>query len=352
MNAENETNNLSIIHDLLQSAGLVGSDISSLQIEEIKGDGSSRKFWRISEKNKKVCLAVAPPNREAVSLAEARSARAIGMHLLQKQIPVPAQYGWDEDSGILLFEDFGDCKLHDYVLEHKKQENGQGEIRLKYQQLLKGLVEMQIRGAESFDSTWCWDTPQYDKKLIQERESGYFLKAFWLDLMGKEGTVALQEELEDLAVQAASIPATFFLHRDFQSRNIMLYDGKTGFIDFQGGRLGPLAYDLASILRDPYTELSRDLQEDLWDFYLTVLEQYRPVHRQQFRTEYLLLALHRNLQIIGAFSFLSEKRGKRYFRQFLRPAIVSLTDLLQDKFFQQYPALQNCMKVCGQEFVK
>ena len=352
MNAENETNNLSIIHELLQTGGLVGSDISGLQIERITGDGSSRKFWRIFEKDKNLCLAVAPPDNEAVNLAEARAARAIGMHLIKKQIPVPAQFGWDENSGILLFEDLGDCKLHDYVSQRKTQDNAEEEIRLQYEQLLKALVKMQIRGAESFDSSWCWDTPQYDKKLMLERESSYFLSAFWLEMMGKSATAALVEELEDLAARAALIPADYFLHRDFQSRNIMIHGERAGFIDFQGGRLGPLGYDLASILRDPYTELGRDLQEELWDFYLTALEQYRPIERQQFRAEYLLLALHRNLQIIGAFSFLSEKRGKMFFRQFLYPAIVSLVDLLHEEFFQQYPALQNCTKVCGQEFAK
>ena len=117
---------------------------------------------------------------------------------------------------------------------------------------------MQVRGAVSFDPKWCWDTPQYDRMLMLERESGYFLQAFWQDLLGMEEPPGLQEEFFELADRAARIPAGYFLHRDFQSRNIMIHGGEACIIDFQGGRLGPLAYDLASLLIDPYVALPDD----------------------------------------------------------------------------------------------
>jgi N-acetylmuramate 1-kinase len=352
MKSANETNTLSVIYDLLQKTGLVTSNVSSLQVEKIAGDGSSRKFWRITDGSQKVCLAVAPPDMSATNMAEAKASRAIGLHLLDRNISVPKQYGWDEPSGVLLFEDLGDCKLHDYVQQSTDQEYRTDVIRSQYKLVLKNLVDMQIKGVKYFDSGWCWDTPKYDKQLMLTRESGYFLRAFWQDLLGNSIPSGLQEECEDLARRGATIPADYFLHRDFQSRNIMIHHEKPVFIDFQGGRLGPLSYDLASLLFDPYVNLSRGLQDEFFDYYLDALAKQKEVQRDQFKHEYLLLGLHRNLQIIGAFSFLSERRGKTFFRQFLRPAIDSLQVLMQQDFFIEYPVLKNCAKVSRQEFVK
>ncbi|MEN8199616.1 MAG: phosphotransferase, partial [Thermodesulfobacteriota bacterium] len=242
-------------------------------------------------------------------------------------VPVPGQYGWNEESGVLLFEDLGDCKLHDYVL---KQAGGTTGVRTLYDLVVDELATMQVRAAEGFDPTWCWDTHRYDRKLMLERESGYFLRAFWQGLLGREEVPGLQEEFDLLADQAARIPCEYFLHRDFQSRNIMLHGGKPRFIDFQGGRLGPLGYDLASLLIDPYVTLAEELQEELLEHYLDKLESLIAVDRGSFREGYLLLALQRNLQIAGAFAFLSQQRGKVFFRQFLKPALVSLNRILAD----------------------
>ncbi|HID70579.1 MAG TPA: hypothetical protein EYP35_09035, partial [Desulfobacterales bacterium] len=190
-----------------------------------------------------------------------------------------------------------------------------------------------IRGAEGFDAAWCWDTPCYDKKLMLERESGYFLRAFWKGLLGREEPSGLQEEFVLLAEKAATIPAGFFLHRDFQSRNIMIHREEPCFIDFQGGRPGPLAYDLASLLIDPYVALSDEFQIELLETYLDELERLTEVDRRKFIEEYLLLALHRNLQIVGAFAFLSTERKKVFFSQFIKPALVSLNKLLNCELF-------------------
>lgn len=347
MKPENETANLAVIRRLLHREGLVPSLTTDLHIEAMAGDGSSRKFWRISTGTRKTCLAVAPPCRDRQSMAEAKAARAIGMHLLHHNIPVPEQYGWDADSGILLFEDFGDCKLHDYVLSH-----GRTAAAELYKKVLVSLATMQLEAAKSFQPDWCWDSPKYDRTLMLERESGYFLRAFWQELLKKDEPAGLQEEFEHLASQAALISADYFLHRDFQSRNIMLVDESPCFIDFQGGRLGPLGYDLASLLIDPYVTLPVALQEELLGFYMDILADLVEFERTEFITEYKLLALHRNLQIVGAFAFLSMHHGKLFFRQFLQPALVSLQRTVASPQFDGYPILKKCVKVSGQEFLK
>jgi N-acetylmuramate 1-kinase len=342
---ENETQNLTVIQSLLFEAGITRKIENTLTITPLTGDGSSRKFWRITQGDKGLCLAVAPPSRDTQGMAEARAARAIGLHLLQRKVRVPEQYGWSEEYGILLFEDLGDCKLHDYVLKKQdKEREAVAAVRSMYKKVVENLAVMQVRGAEGFDPAWCWDTPRYDRTLMLERESGYFLGAFWQDLLGREEPSGLHEEFVALAVRAAMVPGDYFLHRDFQSRNIMLHQGEACFIDFQGGRLGPLGYDLASLLIDPYVSLSMGLQHELLELYLDKLEGFTAVDRGKFKEEYLLLALQRNLQIVGAFAFLSKQRKKVFFRQFLQPALGSLNILLDCELFSDMPVLRETVR--------
>jgi len=128
MNDENETKILSVIHALLQEAGITNSISPKLVITKLAGDGSSRKFWRIMEGGRSLCLAVAPPGQDTLDLAEAKAARSIGLHLLQQGVRVPDQYGWDEQYGVLLFEDLGDEKLHEYVVEKRKADDWIGQV--------------------------------------------------------------------------------------------------------------------------------------------------------------------------------------------------------------------------------
>jgi aminoglycoside/choline kinase family phosphotransferase len=101
-------------------------------------------------------------------------------------------------------------------------------------------------------------------------------------------------------------------------------------IDFQGGRLGPLQYDLASLLIDPYVELPQNLQDRLLSDYLTRLSEFVPVDRGRFLHAYEYCAINRNLQILGAFAFLSRQKGKKDFEPYIPPALKSLKQRLQN----------------------
>jgi len=347
MSQEKESEIIPILATLLQAAGLVSRNeadglLASLGIQRLSGDGSSRRFFRVMRKNgEKLCLAVAPAGQTEQDFREAKAARMIGSHLHAHGVQVPAQYGWDEESGLLLFEDLGDTKLHDLV---EVTRSSSGEIDLQvvrpfYVQAVQELVVMQIRGAMNFDCDWCWDTREYDRPLMLSRESGYFLRAFWQELLGQSIMEGIVGEFEQIATMASEAPAVFFLHRDFQSRNIMLQDGQVCFIDFQGGRMGPLGYDLASLLIDPYTALPLSLQQELLGIYLDALNVLHPMDAGLFRRQYAILALQRNLQIIGAFSFLSRVRGKDFFARFIAPALASLNERLGEEEFRDLRVL-------------
>ena len=312
---------------------------------QLHGDGSNRQFFRINSLRESVCILVIPAGEGEGDIAEARSAWQIGSHLSACNVPLPEIYAWDRETGILLFEDLGDMRLHDLLVaggttSWKKD----GHLLTLYFQVIKELAHMQCAGAVGFDENWCWESSRYDQQLMLERESGYFLQAFWQGLLGKQTVQGVIEELKDIAQRASAAGTDYFLHRDFQCRNIMVKNGRVRFIDFQGGRMGPLGYDLASLLIDPYAGLSLTVQGELLDYYLASLRKHLTIDEKLFIDHYNLLAFQRNMQIVGAFSFLYTIRKKDFFADYIRPAVCSLAGRLQETQFRQYPIIRNMVR--------
>jgi aminoglycoside/choline kinase family phosphotransferase len=340
-------------NDLIkQSCQMLGNSwqLEGVQIESLSPDGSLRRFCRIIGKDGSRVIAVAPPAGDTAGLREAVAGWEIGRHLFAGGVPVPELYGFDEQSGLLVCEDLGDVQLHELVV---KSGCSSELIVDLYRQVVVELARMQVRGRKNFDCSWCWDTACYDRKLMLERESGYFFQALCCDML--QLPVERQEierEFIGLANRAQQADASFFLHRDFQSRNIMVQQGRVRFIDFQGGRLGPAAYDLSSLLIDPYAALPERLQDDLLDLYLDEFTTLTPYDRQQFKDEYQVLALQRNLQILGAFAFLSNQRSKPFFLQYIKPSLRSLQTLLAKASPDEYPCLQALTEQCLSEIDK
>jgi aminoglycoside/choline kinase family phosphotransferase len=318
-----------------------------IRISPLTPDGSLRRFCRIHHEDGRTAVAIAPPPDDAVGLKEAISGWHIGRHLFAAGAPVPELYGFEKETGLLVCEDLGEQRLHDLV--QKEGVNSEQVIRL-YRQTVSELAWMQVRCKKGFNPDWCWDSPRYDRALMLERESGYFLRALCRDFLQLEiDKERITQEFHALADRASQADSTFFLHRDFQSRNIMIQDSRVRFIDYQAGRQGPLAYDLASLLIDPYASLPTPFQEELLEHYLDALTELLPYDRSQFLQEYLLLALQRNLQILGAFAFLSQQRAKPFFRQYLSPALSSLQSLLAKTATAEYPYLTALCHQCREQ---
>ena len=338
---------IEITRKLLDEKGLdSGSDPHGIEV--LAGDGSQRQFYRLQFDNGLSMVAILPSADQKQGMEEAYSSWSIGNHLYSKGIPVPELISFDSQTGLILTEDLGDVRLHEYVCERKKKDRA--DTYQTYRKVVQELVKMQVLGSRNFDGAWCWQTRRYDRQLMLERESGYFVDAFCNKFLNIHTEIpALQAEFKNIADQAAGAPADFFLHRDFQSRNIMIKDGKIQFIDYQGGRFGPLGYDLASLLIDPYVGLKKEFQEDLLAFYIAELENYINFDPEKFRWEYVHLAVQRNLQILGAFAFLGKQRGKDFFLPFIPPALFSLQDLLNDISSSAYPTLTGMIELCLQK---
>ncbi|MFA6499218.1 MAG: phosphotransferase [Desulfurivibrionaceae bacterium] len=305
--------------------------------ERMAGDGSDRQFYRFAVGGLSL-LAVLPSATQAQGMAEARAANAIGQHFFRHGAAVPRIFGFAEDCGLIICEDLGDTKLHDLVL---RQGVEAPEVDTYYRHALAALAHLQTETRQGFQAEWCWDTPRYDRELMLARESGYFQKALCEDFLGMSGLPqGLGQEFIFLAERAMQEPADFILHRDFQSRNLMVCEGKIRIIDFQGARLGPLGYDPASLLIDPYVGLSLNRQQALLGYYLDALASHIPLDRGRFIEGYYYMALQRNLQILGAFAFLSKNRGKQFFRQFITPAARTLHEHLAAPQGRDFPCLR------------
>jgi aminoglycoside/choline kinase family phosphotransferase len=333
---------------LLQTKNLIEGDKWSAS--GLGGDGSARTFIRLTKKGKSAVAVLPSGNAEDASgkqgISEARSAYLIGRHLFSRGVPVPEIYGYDEETGILIFEDLGDTLLH----HETGPEANEKKIHARYQHAMRILVHMQFAGANGFDPAWCWQTPRYDRQLMLEKESTYFLQSFCSDYLGIHSFSAdLHRELENLADRCTLEPPDFFLHRDFQSRNLMIHADTIRVIDFQGGRMGPLGYDLASLLLDPYAGLSHSLQEELLAYYISSATPLGIIG-ENFPTGFARLALQRNLQILGAFAFLFKVQGKVFFQQFIEPALQSLHERLAKPLFDDYPCLRKLAGECRRLF--
>jgi len=334
---------------LLVSSGLLKQDeaeraLHTLSRDRLHGDGSNRRFFRVYHQNESVCILVIPAGEGKDDLAESYSAWWIGNHLRTQNVSLPEIYGWDEETGVLLFEDLGDVRLHDIVVGRDVSLQGEKDVLSIYFQVIKELAHMQCAGAVGFDENWCWDSPRYDQHLMLERESDYFLRAFWQGLLGKQLIQGIEAELKDIAKRTSEAGADFFLHRDFQCRNIMVKNGCVRFIDFQGGRMGPLGYDLASLLIDPYAGLLPSVQNELLERYLVSIGKYLHPVKNLFIDHYNLLAFQRNMQIVGAFSFLYKVQKKDFFADYIRPALLGLAERLDKSQFVEYPIIRKMVK--------
>ena len=307
------------IHIFLRERGL---EIDDININRLKGDGSTRIFWKLTPYNHGTGYITMenPPLDELLS-RENFAYLMIGKHLRKKGIPMPEIHRYDLDHGWFIMEDMGQS-LQEYISEIS-------DPLPVYKKVIEELIKLQVCGAEDFKPEWCCQTERYDLTVMRKYESDYFRDAFLCNFLGlKKKWPELDSPFNHLAETASKMDSRYFLHRDFQSRNIMILDGDIGIIDWQDGRLGPPGYDLASLLIDPYSSLSSRRKNELFNYYLSIIKGYDGKWRDSFKRYFPYLAIQRNLQILGAFSFLTLIKNKHYFSDYIPKALQTLHELL------------------------
>ena len=294
----------------------------------LAGDGSDKAFWRLTLAGKTM-VAVDGSRLEEARFAENKSFLHIGRHLKDRGVPVPGIKAAEAKAGFFLIEDLGDSRLAD--LAPGLDPAGRERI---YRQAIDTLLEMQIRGARGFDIEWCAQTAYYDREMILRHETYYFMRAFAQKYCGSiEEPPGLGRDLAGLARRAAGSGPTLFLHRDFQSRNIIIQRDRVRIIDYQGGRLGPPGYDLASLLLDPYVGLGPEEQESLKSYYASRAQDRLGLDGETFGQDYKYMALHRLMQMLGAFAFLARQKARPGFEEHIPAALARLRNLLDEPEF-------------------
>jgi len=301
-----------------------GGPFEDWEIRAIPSDGSKRHFWRLTSHHTHWSfIAMENVPEDIFSRRENRAYLKIGTHLRSKGLPIPKIHSFDLDRGWFILEDLGTESLQDWGIQNRHPWG-------LYEEVLDVLFRFQTEGVKGFNPDWTCQTETYDRLVMGQYEAYYFRDSFLHRFLGlKTSWPELEGPFLRLQEKASQAPTHFFLHRDFQSRNILVEEAKIGVIDWQGGRLGPLAYDLASLIIDPYTVLPDETKDHLYCSYLSLLERKSPQWIGSFEASYPYLAIQRNLQILGAFSHLSQIMGKTYFEEYIPEAARSLHHLLK-----------------------
>ena len=314
--------------------------IGPIAREPLKGDGSDRQWSRLKMGPASMIL-VDHGIREGARPNEADAFVNIGRHLSDRGIPVPQIYDADTFSGYVFLEDLGNLDLQTIV----QQTDNPAKIIGLYQSVIHLLAAFSASGAQKFETSWAYQTPRYSKELILENECRYFVEAFLNTYLGLEISYDdLKKEFEYLADKALQHALDGLMHRDFQSRNIMVKNDDFYFIDFQSSRLGPIQYDLASLLIDPYVQLPPDIQAQLLQYAVEKLKTSLKLNAQNFRRCYRYCRLTRNLQILGAFGYLSRVKAKSHFEQYIPPAVQTLRRNLKTHEQKTLPKLNALME--------
>jgi aminoglycoside/choline kinase family phosphotransferase len=264
--------------------------------------------------------------RTAPGTEEVDSFIRIGKHLLSKDVAVPEIILSDPFAGLVFLEDLGDLHLQELVLQNQTSHE---DILSLYRLVIDQLIHMALAGQQGFNPKWTWQSERYDQTVVLEKECRYFVRAFLNRYLNMDvGFETLKREFVFLAENAVSSTDVGFMHRDMQSRNIMVHQNRCFFIDFQGGRTGPLQYDLASLLVDPYVALSPETITELYNYYVERLSANKACDASAFRKGFETCVITRNLQILGAFGHLSRNKGKTYFETYIPMAIQTLLNNL------------------------
>jgi aminoglycoside/choline kinase family phosphotransferase len=279
----------------------------------ITGDASDRQYFRVLLRgDAPQVLAVHPGPIDFARLPFANVARL----LAAMQMPAPRILGHSDALGIIALEDLGDVTLQAHLAGAPAAERA-----ALYRQAVELVVTLQRRGAELASPEYVPYGLAFDEeKLTWELQ--FFTTHFVEACRGAALTVAEREALAHeygaIAGELAS-ERRVLCHRDYHSRNLMLHDGRLHVIDFQDARMGPDTYDLASLLRDSYVDLTQPEVDDLIALFLarSAGEGATAGGAAEFRRRFDLMSLQRNLKALGTFGYQATARGNPVYIQYV-----------------------------------
>ena len=306
-----------------QIASLYSSrfNVNPEHIEKIPQSGSDRVYYRVT--GPVTCIATASKN-----IRENQTFLKFSEHFKSHDCPVPEIFLVNEDETIYLQEDFGDVSLLN-VLEQNGYHHHAYSL---FQQALQRLAYMQIRGQENLNYDWCITSKEFGKQAILSDLLYY--KYYFLDTLkipyDKEKLI---DDFDALSTYLTHVDHKYFMFRDFQSRNVMVKNDQVHFIDYQGGMLGALQYDVASLLWQAKAELPDEWKNNLLDYYMDCVDEvlHTKIDRTRFVSQYNGYVLIRLLQVLGAYGFRGLFERKAHFLTSIPIALRNLKWFLSNK---------------------
>ena len=288
------------------------------KIQPIRADGSKRRYYRILNEGQSVVGTINSDYRENVAFIY------LSRHFHKLGLSVPEIYGEDLEKGIYLQEDLGCETLFDKIKAIREEPGGYPETLIDiYRNVLDDLPYFQIKATSNLDYSKCYPRSSFDEQSILW-DLNYF-KYHFLKLVDIDfDEDALEKDFRKFTLFLLKTESQFFLYRDFQSRNIMLVEGKPYYIDYQGGRQGPLQYDIASLLQDGKADIPWDIRDYLLEYYIKAVSRHTHICHESFLYGYYGYALVRLMQSLGAYGYRGLYEGKSHFLTSISHGIQNL----------------------------
>lgn len=296
--------------------------------------GSERSFFRVamSGGNSAIVVVYNPVRVENSYYAD------IAVFLSSINVTVPIVFGHDPELHIMVMEDVGNTDLWSFRTLPWK------EKRTLYYKTLEVVHRLHSFPAKDFPSGKIKLMDGFDMKLYRW-EHGYFREHFVEKACGivpePSRTNALEDELAALADRIGRTDRCL-IHRDLQSQNVMMREGRPYLIDFQGMRLGSMFYDLGSLLNDPYMMLSEGEVLELLDYYYSLSE--KDVEWAFFMERFWEASVQRLMQALGAYGFLGKTKGLKTFLDHIPAGLIMLRRAITHT--PTVPVLKNLIEEC------
>lgn len=304
-------------------------------IEEMPASGSNRRYFRLLGNPTLIGVS-------GESLEENRAFLYMAEHFKQKGLPVPTIYARSENNMFYLQEDLGDTLLFNAIEKGRQTSIFSEEEKELLRKTMRLLPAIQFAGADGMDFSYCHPQAEFNNRSILWDLNYFkycFLKATGLEFQEDR----LEDDFQKMSDVLLRSSSATFLYRDFQSRNVMVKDGEPWLIDFQGGRKGPIYYDVASFLWQAKANYPDELRQELLNEYIQALRKYKPVDEAYFHAQLRHFVLFRTMQVLGAYGFRGYFEKKPHFIQSVPYAIENLRQLLKEPY-PEYPYLTEVLK--------
>jgi len=281
----------------------------------LAGDASTRKYYRVTEGNKNYIVVISEAfSDDDPSILSNTAFKKLG-------VPVPVILRIIPSKGLMIKEDLGGTHLQDI--------KDQGKLLCYYDTVVDIMLTYQINATKSKEPLYPLSYSFTKEKFISELDMT--TKYYFCEYTGRTLTSVDQSELSAVykdIVDKMMLQKELLLHRDYHSRNLMLNNDRLFVIDYQDARLGPYTYDLASLIIDPYIELSDELKEHLLHKYYQGIKTIVNESKDEFKRNYSLCFLQRGIKILGTFAYQKlEKKNDRYLK-YLDPSLKKINDVL------------------------